>query len=58
MCEEELKAAQQWNGAGVLNLIQTIPVFVSDCFSYCCTIVKSYNVIVYLDMFLDNGVNG
>ena len=28
VCEEELKAAQQWNGSGVLNLMQTTAAFV------------------------------
>jgi len=27
VCEEELKVAQRWNGPGVLNLMQTIPLY-------------------------------
>jgi len=27
VCEEELKVAQRWNGPGILNLIQTLPMY-------------------------------
>jgi len=38
VCEEELKAAQQWNGSGVLNLMQTTAafVFLLDSFYIIC----------------------
>ena len=26
VCSEELKAAQHWNGTGILDLLKTIPV--------------------------------
>ena len=42
VCEEELKAAQHWNGPSVLNLIRTIPLY--DQF---CSLIEYYRCTVF-----------